>query len=77
MFFVLLLSSYVSFDIIRRVLTRHFGINVVDVLNITDIDDKIIKRASQVSECSLFLLLINVFFFFLNLESQIIQCTVP
>lgn len=39
--------SYISFDILRRVLTEYFGYNVLYVMNITDIDDKIIKRARQ------------------------------
>ncbi|KAH9286699.1 Cysteine--tRNA ligase, cytoplasmic [Echinococcus granulosus] len=39
--------SYISFDIIRRVLVDYFGFNVKYVMNITDIDDKIIKKARQ------------------------------
>lgn len=39
--------SYISFDILRRVLANYFGYNVLYVMNITDIDDKIIKRARQ------------------------------
>ncbi|KAK6637321.1 hypothetical protein RUM44_007736 [Polyplax serrata] len=39
--------SYISFDILRRVLSNYFGYNVQYVMNITDIDDKIIKRARQ------------------------------
>ncbi|XP_064472265.1 cysteine--tRNA ligase, cytoplasmic-like [Ornithodoros turicata] len=39
--------SYISFDILRRVLTNYFGYDVFYVMNITDIDDKIIKRARQ------------------------------
>nr|CAH7726846.1 unnamed protein product [Callosobruchus chinensis] len=39
--------SYITFDILRRVLTDYFGYNVFYVMNITDIDDKIIKRARQ------------------------------
>uniref|UniRef100_A0A182MYJ3 Cysteine--tRNA ligase, cytoplasmic n=1 Tax=Anopheles dirus TaxID=7168 RepID=A0A182MYJ3_9DIPT len=39
--------SYISFDILRRVLADYFGYNVLYVMNITDIDDKIIKRARQ------------------------------
>ncbi|XP_028047217.1 cysteine--tRNA ligase, cytoplasmic isoform X2 [Monomorium pharaonis] len=39
--------SYISFDILRRVLTHYFGYDVMYVMNITDIDDKIIKRARQ------------------------------
>lgn len=36
-----------TFDIVRRVITNYFGYNVFYVMNITDIDDKIIKRARQ------------------------------
>ncbi|CAH1954639.1 unnamed protein product [Acanthoscelides obtectus] len=39
--------SYITFDILRRVLTDYFGYNIFYVMNITDIDDKIIKRARQ------------------------------
>ncbi|NXV43131.1 SYCM protein, partial [Uria aalge] len=41
--------SYVKFDIIRRIMTRFFGIEVIMVMGITDIDDKIIKRASEMN----------------------------
>ncbi|XP_034243855.1 cysteine--tRNA ligase, cytoplasmic isoform X2 [Thrips palmi] len=39
--------SYISFDILRRVLSDYFNFDVQYVMNITDIDDKIIKRARQ------------------------------
>ncbi|XP_061482618.1 probable cysteine--tRNA ligase, mitochondrial isoform X2 [Rhineura floridana] len=39
--------SYVRFDIIRRIMTKVFGKEVVMVMGITDVDDKIIKRASE------------------------------
>ncbi|KAF6212400.1 hypothetical protein GE061_012922 [Apolygus lucorum] len=39
--------SYISFDILRRVLSEYFGYDVFYVMNITDIDDKIIKKARQ------------------------------
>lgn len=39
--------SYISFDILRRVLADYFGYDIYFVMNITDIDDKIIKRARQ------------------------------
>ncbi|XP_042908111.1 cysteine--tRNA ligase, cytoplasmic [Parasteatoda tepidariorum] len=39
--------SYISFDILRRVLSEYFSYDVFYVMNITDIDDKIIKRARQ------------------------------
>ncbi|XP_013411806.1 probable cysteine--tRNA ligase, mitochondrial [Lingula anatina] len=46
-------SSYVRFDIIKRILQSIFNINVVQVMGITDIDDKIIKRSIEVqSDCS-------------------------
>ncbi|XP_056157288.1 probable cysteine--tRNA ligase, mitochondrial isoform X2 [Lampris incognitus] len=37
--------SYVRFDILQRILSRLFGINVIHAMVITDIDDKIIKRS--------------------------------
>lgn len=39
--------SYITFDILRRVLNDYFGYDIFYVMNITDIDDKIIKRARQ------------------------------
>ncbi|KAM8968371.1 cysteine--tRNA ligase, cytoplasmic isoform X1 [Sarcophilus harrisii] len=39
--------SYISFDILRRVLRDYFKYDVFYCMNITDIDDKIIKRARQ------------------------------
>ncbi|KAH8252904.1 hypothetical protein KR032_002544 [Drosophila birchii] len=39
--------SYISFDILRRILANYFGYHIHYVMNITDIDDKIIKRARQ------------------------------
>ncbi|KAL4097192.1 hypothetical protein QTP88_022007 [Uroleucon formosanum] len=39
--------SYITFDILRRVLKNYFHYDVEYVMNITDIDDKIIKRARQ------------------------------
>ncbi|XP_027204731.2 cysteine--tRNA ligase, cytoplasmic [Dermatophagoides pteronyssinus] len=39
--------SYITFDIIRRVLQNYFGYKIFFVQNITDIDDKIIRRARQ------------------------------
>ncbi|XP_036413017.1 probable cysteine--tRNA ligase, mitochondrial [Colossoma macropomum] len=39
--------SYVRFDILQRILTRLFGINVTHVMVITDIDDKIIQRSLE------------------------------
>ncbi|CAL8101459.1 unnamed protein product [Calicophoron daubneyi] len=39
--------TYIAFDIVRRILEDFFQFDVVYVLNITDIDDKIIKRARQ------------------------------
>lgn len=39
--------TYVSFDIMRRIITDYFGYNVLQVMNITDIDDKIIRKALE------------------------------
>uniref|UniRef100_A0A8C0GFW1 Cysteinyl-tRNA synthetase 1 n=1 Tax=Chelonoidis abingdonii TaxID=106734 RepID=A0A8C0GFW1_CHEAB len=39
--------SYISFDILRKVLRDYFKYDVFYCINITDIDDKIIKRARQ------------------------------
>ena len=36
--------NYVAFDIVRRVLIDYFGFDILYVMNITDIDDKIILR---------------------------------
>ena len=45
--FKTIIRSYVSFDIMRRILRDYFGYDVFLQMNITDIDDKIIKRARQ------------------------------
>ncbi|XP_054671100.1 probable cysteine--tRNA ligase, mitochondrial isoform X3 [Grus americana] len=42
-------GSYVKFDIIRRIMTRFFGIEVIMVMGITDVDDKIIRRANEMN----------------------------
>jgi len=39
--------AYITFDILRRILEDFFGYDVTHVMNITDIDDKIILRARQ------------------------------
>ncbi|CAK4614784.1 hypothetical protein LEN26_010952 [Aphanomyces euteiches] len=39
--------SYVSQDILRRILTKHFGQEVFLVMGMTDVDDKIIASAAQ------------------------------
>lgn len=39
--------TYLTFDIIRRMLEDYFGYHVFYVMNVTDVDDKIIKRARQ------------------------------
>lgn len=40
-------SNYMRFDIVRRILSDYFGYDVVTQMNVTDIDDKIIKRANE------------------------------
>jgi len=39
--------TYLGFDIIRRILESYFRYDVTLVMNITDIDDKIIKRSNE------------------------------
>lgn len=39
--------NYVSTDVVRRIVQFYFGFNIKFVMNITDIDDKIILRARQ------------------------------
>lgn len=39
--------TYVSFDILRRIMMGYFGYKVNMVMNITDVDDKIITRAKE------------------------------
>jgi cysteinyl-tRNA synthetase len=39
--------AYLSFDIVRRILVDYFGYHVTLIMNITDIDDKIIERAAE------------------------------
>jgi len=39
--------TYVSVDILQRILHDYFGYDVVHVMGLTDIDDKIIKRAHE------------------------------
>ena len=36
---------YVTMDMLRRVMEAHFGYDIEYVMNVTDIDDKIIKQA--------------------------------
>lgn len=39
--------NYVTFDIIRRIMKEYFGYNILYVMNVTDVDDKIINRARR------------------------------
>ena len=39
--------TYLSFDILRRILSSYFNYDVNVCMNITDIDDKIIKRSNE------------------------------
>eukprot|EP00922_Rhytidocystis_sp_ex-Travisia-forbesii_P037625 GHVS01056046.1.p1 GENE.GHVS01056046.1~~GHVS01056046.1.p1 ORF type:complete len:700 (+),score=106.70 GHVS01056046.1:152-2101(+) len=39
--------TYVCFDIIRRIMQNYFGYDIYMVMNVTDIDDKIIARAAE------------------------------
>ena len=40
-------STYVRLDILQRVLSNYFGVNLVTSMNITNIDDKIIKKSNE------------------------------
>ncbi|XP_078034083.1 cysteine--tRNA ligase-like protein, mitochondrial isoform X2 [Augochlora pura] len=42
-------TTYVRTDIVRRILSHHFNINVVTAMSVTDIDDKIINRAKSIN----------------------------
>ena len=42
--------TYLGSDIMKRVMRDYFGYNIHMVMNITDIDDKIIKRANESKE---------------------------
>lgn len=39
--------NYVTFDIVRRILEDYFGYSILHVMNVTDVDDKIIRRAKR------------------------------
>lgn len=39
--------TYIGFDIIRKIMRDYFGYNVILCMNVTDIDDKIIKRSNE------------------------------
>lgn len=39
--------TYICFDSLRKIMRDYFGYNVIMQVNITDIDDKIIKRANE------------------------------
>lgn len=39
--------TYLGFDILSRILQHYFGYDVTLIMNITDIDDKIIERANE------------------------------
>ena len=41
-------STYVTLDIIHRILKRVFNYNIILMMGITDIDDKIIQRSQKV-----------------------------
>ncbi len=42
-----LCRSYITFDILRRVISNYFNYDVFYVMNITDVDDKIIRRGRR------------------------------
>lgn len=44
-------STYVRLDILQRIIRDFFGINLITCMNITNIDDKIIKRSNETGRC--------------------------
>ena len=42
--------TYVSVDIIRRILLNYFGLEIFFLMGVTDVDDKIIQRAGERKE---------------------------
>lgn len=42
--------AYVSVDIIQRILTDYYNINVVSIMGITDVDDKIVEKALKTNQ---------------------------
>lgn len=42
--------TYISVDMIRRILTKYFNYDLYFAMNITDIDDKIIIRSNELKE---------------------------
>ncbi|EAR89909.2 cysteinyl-tRNA synthetase protein (macronuclear) [Tetrahymena thermophila SB210] len=42
--------TYISADIIKRIMVKYFGYDVFHCMNITDIDDKIIKKSNESGE---------------------------
>lgn len=43
--------TFISFDVIRRVM-MHFGYEIIYVMNITDIDDKIINKVKEIGDAN-------------------------
>lgn len=43
-------SCYVKLDIVQRILRKYFKLNLVTVMNITDIDDKIINESKNLNK---------------------------
>lgn len=43
-------TCYVKTDIIQRILRNYFQYDLINVMNVTDIDDKIIKRSRELKE---------------------------
>ena len=42
--------TYVSVDMITRILRQYFNYDIHYVMNVTDIDDKIIERSKEMNE---------------------------
>jgi cysteinyl-tRNA synthetase len=67
--------SYVSTDILRRIMTGYFGYHVYYVLGMTDVDDKIIQRSNKLGVSSAVLAKKHEREFFEDLEA--LNCEAP
>ena len=68
--------TYLTFDIVRRVISDYFGYNIHYVMNITDIDDKIIKRFVHIflSILLFFVFLIFTLVYILYMQTSLVYC---
>ncbi|KAL3278745.1 hypothetical protein HHI36_016273 [Cryptolaemus montrouzieri] len=46
-------TCYLKIDLIQRILSKYFNFNLITAMNITDIDDKIIKRSKELNRSAI------------------------